>query len=232
MVSFAIYYSSASYRKAAFYNRLSDKAKSTTMLILEPNRVLEIKKYNPDKLYNEKILIFNSLDNLEYGTDSKHEIKPRHDVLDQVRMGHKVFYEQHPFEILGMLYHLKNDDFVVIVAATDKDGYLYVTGRIKNVIVSAAGMKVYPEEVEEVLKAHEAVHDALVVGVPDERSGEAVKVVIVAKDASLTKESVIAHCKLHLTGYKVPRHVEFRDAMPKTPIGKILRRELRVAPRA
>ncbi len=134
MVSLAIYYSSASYRKAAFYNRLSDKAKSTTMLILEPNRVLEIKKYNPDKLYNEKILIFNSLDNLEYGTDSKHEIKPRHDVIDQVRMGHKVFYEQHPFEILGMLYHLKNDDFVVIVAATDKDGYLYLA-KLRTILI-------------------------------------------------------------------------------------------------
>jgi signal transduction histidine kinase len=134
VVSFAIYYSSASYRKDAFYNRLSDKAKSTTMLILEPNRVMEINKYNPDKLYNEKILIFNSLDNVVYGTDFKQEIEPRHDVIDQIRMGQKVFYEQHPFEILGMLYHLKNDDFVVIVAATDKDGYLYLA-KLRTILI-------------------------------------------------------------------------------------------------
>ena len=69
-----------------------------------------------------------------------------------------------------------------------------------------------------------------VVGVPDEKSGEAVKVVIVRKDPGLTAEAVIEHCKTQLTGYKVPRHVEFRDALPKTPIGKVLRRELRAAP--
>jgi long-chain acyl-CoA synthetase len=65
------------------------------------------------------------------------------------------------------------------------------------------------------------------VGVPDEKTGEAVKVVIVRKDPGLTRESVIEHCRKLLTSYKVPRHVEFRDALPKTPIGKILRRELR-----
>jgi long-chain acyl-CoA synthetase len=69
-----------------------------------------------------------------------------------------------------------------------------------------------------------------VVGVPDEKTGEAVKVVIVRKDPNLTKEAVILHCKTLLTGYKLPRHVEFRDALPKTPIGKVLRRELRDAP--
>ena len=66
-----------------------------------------------------------------------------------------------------------------------------------------------------------------VVGVPDAKTGEAVKVVIVRKDPSLTKEAVIEHCKAQLTGYKLPRHVEFRDALPKSPIGKVLRRELR-----
>jgi long-chain acyl-CoA synthetase len=68
------------------------------------------------------------------------------------------------------------------------------------------------------------------VGVPDAKSGEAVKVVIVRKDPNLTKEAVIEHCRAHLTGYKMPRHVEFRDVLPKTPIGKILRRALRDAP--
>jgi long-chain acyl-CoA synthetase len=68
------------------------------------------------------------------------------------------------------------------------------------------------------------------VGIPDERTGEAVKVVIVKKDPSLTKDAVLSHCKSQLTGYKLPRHVEFRDALPKTPVGKVLRRELREAP--
>jgi long-chain acyl-CoA synthetase len=71
-----------------------------------------------------------------------------------------------------------------------------------------------------------------VVGVPDANSGEAVKVVIVRKDPNLTKEAVIEHCRTQLTGYKLPRHVEFRDALPKTPIGKVLRRELRDPPKA
>ena len=70
-----------------------------------------------------------------------------------------------------------------------------------------------------------------VVGVPDEKTGEAVKVVIVKKDPALTKEAVIEHCKAQLTGYKMPRHVEFRDALPKSPIGKVLRRELREPPK-
>ncbi len=79
--------------------------------------------------------------------------------------------------------------------------------------------------------ASRACSSAAAVGVPDEKSGEAVKVVIVKKDPELTKEAVIEHCKAQLTGYKVPRHVEFRDALPKTPIGKVLRRELREARR-
>jgi signal transduction histidine kinase len=126
IASVAIYYSSASYRKIAFYNRLNDKAKSITMLITEPNRVIEINKYNPDKLYNEKILIFNSFDNIVYTTDDDQEIEGRHDVLEQVRLGQKVFYKQDPFEIMGILYRVKTDNFVVIVAATDKDGLLYL----------------------------------------------------------------------------------------------------------
>jgi long-chain acyl-CoA synthetase len=69
-----------------------------------------------------------------------------------------------------------------------------------------------------------------VVGILDEKSGEAVKVVIVRKDPNLTKEAVVLHCKSLLTGYKLPRHVEFRETLPKSPIGKVLRRELRDAP--
>jgi long-chain acyl-CoA synthetase len=120
------------------------------------------------------------------------------------------------------------------VGHMDANGWFTITDRKKDMIL-VSGFNVYPNEIEAVVATLEGVLETGVVGVPDERSGEAVKVVIVSKDANLTKESVIAHCKLHLTGYKVPRHVEFRDAMPKTPIGKILRRELREmrdAPRA
>jgi long-chain acyl-CoA synthetase len=78
-----------------------------------------------------------------------------------------------------------------------------------------------------VLAGHPGVLECAAIGVPDEKSGEAVKVVIVRKDPNLTKEDVIEHCRTQLTGYKLPRHVEFRDVLPKTPIGKILRRDLR-----
>jgi long-chain acyl-CoA synthetase len=110
------------------------------------------------------------------------------------------------------------------------DGYVTITDRKKDMIL-VSGFNVYPNEIEAVVATHPGVLECGVVGVPDEKSGEAVKVVIVKKDPGLTKEAVIAHCKEHLTGYKLPRHVEFRDALPKTPIGKVLRRELRDAPK-
>ncbi len=105
-------------------------------------------------------------------------------------------------------------------------GYVTITDRKKDMIL-VSGFNVYPNEVESVVATHPGVLECAAVGVPDEKSGEAVKVVIVRKDANLSKESVIEHCKRELTGYKVPRYVEFRDSLPKTPIGKILRRELR-----
>ena len=74
---------------------------------------------------------------------------------------------------------------------------------------------------------HPGIIECAAVGVPDEKSGEAVKVVIVLKDPKLDKAAIIAHCKQHLTGYKLPRHIAFTDALPKSPIGKILRRELK-----
>jgi len=89
---------------------------------------------------------------------------------------------------------------------------------------------VYPNEIENVVAMHPGVLECGAVGVPDEKSGEAVKLVIVRKDPTLTKEAVIAHCEAQLTGYKRPRYVEFRDNLPKTPIGKVLRRELREPP--
>jgi long-chain acyl-CoA synthetase len=108
----------------------------------------------------------------------------------------------------------------------DANGYFTITDRKKDMIL-VSGFNVYPNEIESVVAMHPGVLECGAVGVPDEKSGEAVKVVIVRKDPDLAKESVITHCKTHLTGYKVPRHVEFRDALPKSPIGKVLRRELR-----
>jgi long-chain acyl-CoA synthetase len=111
----------------------------------------------------------------------------------------------------------------------DAKGFVTITDRKKDMIL-VSGFNVYPNEIETVLAMHPGVLECGVVGVPDAKTGEAVKVVIVKKDPNLTKEDVILHCTPLLAGYKMPRHVEFRDALPKTPIGKVLRRELRDAP--
>ncbi|MCJ7838473.1 MAG: AMP-binding protein [Burkholderiales bacterium] len=105
-------------------------------------------------------------------------------------------------------------------------GYVTITDRKKDMIL-VSGFNVYPNEIESVVATHPGVLECAAVGVADEKSGEAVKVVIVKKDPNLSKEAVIEHCKRELTGYKIPKYVEFRDSLPKTPIGKILRRELR-----
>jgi long-chain acyl-CoA synthetase len=94
-------------------------------------------------------------------------------------------------------------------------------------MILVSGFNVYPNEIESVVATHPGVLECAAVGVTDDKSGEAVKVVIVKKDPNLSKEAVIEHCKRELTGYKIPKFVEFRDSLPKTPIGKILRRELR-----
>jgi len=110
-------------------------------------------------------------------------------------------------------------------------GFVTLTDRKKDMIL-VSGFNVYPNEVESVVTMHAGVLECGVMGVPDAKTGEAVKVVIVRKDPGLTREAVIEHCKSQLTGYKVPRHVEFRDELPKTAIGKVLRRELRDPPPA
>ena len=111
----------------------------------------------------------------------------------------------------------------------DERGSFRLTDRKKDMIV-VSGFKVFPNEIEDVLAMHPGVQEAAVIGVADERAGEAVKAVVVRKDPALTEADLLAHCKLHLTGYKVPRIVEFRsEPLPKTNIGKILRRELRDA---
>jgi len=106
-------------------------------------------------------------------------------------------------------------------------GQLKITDRKKDMII-VSGFKVFPNEVEDVVMMNPKVMEVAAIGVPDEKSGEAVKIVVVKKDESLTDRELLDHCRQHLTNYKVPRMVEFRtEPLPKTPIGKILRRELR-----
>ncbi|HEU5397931.1 MAG TPA: long-chain-fatty-acid--CoA ligase [Gammaproteobacteria bacterium] len=108
----------------------------------------------------------------------------------------------------------------------DKDGLVYIVDRKKDMIL-VSGFNVYPNEVEDVAMMHPGVRECAAVGVPDEHSGEVVKLFVVRKDPNLTAEELIAHCHKYLTGYKVPKHVEFRTELPKSNVGKILRRELR-----
>ncbi len=112
------------------------------------------------------------------------------------------------------------------VAKMDADGYFRIVDRLKDMIL-VSGFNVYPNEIESVIAGCEGVLEVGVIGEPDEKCGEIVKAVIVKKDQSLTEEAVIDHCKDNLTGYKVPKIVEFRTELPKTNVGKILRRELR-----
>ncbi len=114
------------------------------------------------------------------------------------------------------------------IGHVDTRGFVTITDRKKDMIL-VSGFNVYPNEIESVVAAHPGVLECGAVGVADAKSGEAVKVVVVKKDPDLTQEAVLEHCRTQLTGYKMPRQVEFRDALPKSPIGKILRRELRDA---
>jgi long-chain acyl-CoA synthetase len=112
------------------------------------------------------------------------------------------------------------------IAVVDEGGFVHIVDRKKDMIL-VSGFNVYPNEIEEVLAAHPGVLEAGVVGVPDARSGEAVKVVVVKKDPNLTTEALLEYCRENLTGYKMPRYVEFRAELPKTNVGKVLRRALR-----
>jgi long-chain acyl-CoA synthetase len=115
------------------------------------------------------------------------------------------------------------------MARMDENGFCFIVDRKKDMIL-VSGFNVYPNEIEDVIATHPGVLEVAAVGVPDERSGEAVKVVIVKKDPNLSAEDVKTHCRNDLTGYKQPRFVEFRDELPKSNVGKILRRELRDSP--
>lgn len=112
------------------------------------------------------------------------------------------------------------------IGQMNQDGYVKIIDRKKDTIL-VSGFNVYPNEVEEVLAMLPGVAECAAVGVKDEQSGEAVKVFIVKKDPNLSEQLVLEHCKAQLTNYKRPKHIEFREELPKTAVGKILRRELR-----
>jgi long-chain acyl-CoA synthetase len=108
----------------------------------------------------------------------------------------------------------------------DESGYTKIVDRKKDMIL-VSGFNVYPNEIEEVIASHPGVLECAVIGVADDKSGEAVKAFLVKKDPNLTAEDVIKFCRERLTAYKVPKLIEFRKDLPKTNVGKILRRELR-----
>jgi long-chain acyl-CoA synthetase len=114
------------------------------------------------------------------------------------------------------------------IGVMDERGYTRIVDRKKDMIV-VSGFKVFPNEIEDVLTQMSGILEAASIGVPDEKTGEAVKVVLVRKDASITVADVKAYCEQNLTAYKRPRVIEFRTELPKTPVGKVLRRELRTA---
>jgi long-chain acyl-CoA synthetase len=114
------------------------------------------------------------------------------------------------------------------VAKMDANGFFYIVDRKKDMIL-VSGFNVYPNEIEDVIASMPGVLEVAAVGVPDEKCGEAIKIVVVKKDPNLTAEDIKAHCRENMTGYKQPRIIEFRTELPKTNVGKILRRELRDA---
>lgn len=117
---------------------------------------------------------------------------------------------------------LKTGDIAVI----DDDGFVRIVDRKKDLII-VSGFNVYPNEIEDVVMAHPAVANCAVIGVPDDRTGEAVKLFVVARAQGVSLEELKAYCKTNFTGYKVPKHIVLRESLPMTPVGKILRRELR-----
>ncbi len=134
-------------------------------------------------------------------------------------------YWQRPDESAKVL---KDDGWLATgdMAIVTPDGFFKLVDRKKDMIL-VSGFNVYPNEIEDVVAMHSGVLEVACIGVPDDKSGEVVKIFVVKKEASLTEKDVIEHCKKNLTGYKVPKFVEFRSELPKTNVGKILRRELR-----
>jgi len=112
------------------------------------------------------------------------------------------------------------------IAVIDPDGFTRIVDRKKDMII-VSGFNVYPNEIEDVIMGHPQVVNCAAIGVPDERSGEAVKLFVVAREGGLSVDELKAYCKANFTGYKVPKHIVLRESLPMTPVGKILRRELR-----
>jgi len=117
---------------------------------------------------------------------------------------------------------LKTGDVGVI----DNQGFLKLVDRKKDMIL-VSGFNVYPNDIEDAVMRHPGVRECVAVGVLDDRTGEAIKIYVSLNDAELTEDAIIAHCREHLTGYKIPKHVEIRDDLPKSTVGKLLRRVLR-----
>ena len=118
--------------------------------------------------------------------------------------------------------YLKTGD----MAEMDERGFIRIVDRKKDMIL-VSGFNVYPNEIEDVVASHPGVLEAAVIGVPDEHAGEIPKVFVVRKDETLTERDIIDFCRDKLTGYKRPRQVEFRESLPKSNVGKFLRRELK-----
>lgn len=134
-------------------------------------------------------------------------------------------YWQKPGETAQVFYadgFLRTGDIGYI----DANGFVFLVDRKKDIIL-VSGFNVYPNEIEEVVAMHPGVQEVAAVGVPDERTGEAVKLFVQRKDPNLTEQELIKYCRQHLTGYKIPHYVEFRDELPKSNVGKILRKALR-----
>ncbi|MGO3541596.1 MAG: long-chain-fatty-acid--CoA ligase FadD2 [Pseudomonas helleri] len=125
-------------------------------------------------------------------------------------------------EVLDAEGWFKTGDIAVI----DPDGYVRIVDRKKDLII-VSGFNVYPNEIEDIVMAHPKVANCAVIGVPDERTGEAVKLFVVPRAGGVSVEELKAYCKDNFTGYKVPKQIVVRDSLPMTPVGKILRRELR-----
>ncbi|WP_281646279.1 AMP-binding protein [Parendozoicomonas sp. Alg238-R29] len=117
---------------------------------------------------------------------------------------------------------LKTGDVAVIA----EDGFVKIVDRIKDMVL-VSGFNVYPNEIEDIVVAHQGVENCAVIGIPDDKTGEAVKLFVIPSDKSLTEAAVKEYCKINLTAYKVPKQIEFRDELPMTPVGKILRKDLR-----
>lgn len=112
------------------------------------------------------------------------------------------------------------------IARIDERGFIYLLDRKKDMII-VSGFNVYPNEIEDILTSHPGIREAAVIGLSSEKTGEQIKAFIVRKDKNLTKDEVIKHCREFLTAYKVPKIIEFREKLPKTNVGKVLRRALR-----